>query len=44
MAEAGGEGSLLLPHGRRQAIYLDWLRNSVKKADEIIAEMEGREG
>ncbi len=44
MAETGGEGGFLLPHHRRQAIYLDWLRHSVKKADDIIAEMEGREG
>ncbi|MCZ6557233.1 MAG: RNA methyltransferase [SAR324 cluster bacterium] len=32
----------LLSEERRQAIYVEWLRQSVKKADQIIAELQGR--
>ncbi len=42
-AGAGGEG-FLLSGERRRAIYVEWLRASVKKADQIIAELEEREG
>ena len=35
--------SLLLSEARRQEIYVEWLRRSVKKADQIIAELEQRE-
>ena len=34
--------SLLLSEARRQEIYVEWLRRSVKKADQIIAELEQR--
>ena len=43
MAEAEDKGAFLLPEERRQAIYVEWLRRSIKKADKIIAELEGRE-
>lgn len=34
--------SLLLSEARRQEIYVQWLRRSIKKADQIIAEVEQR--
>lgn len=46
MAEAENaaeEKKLLLPEARRRELYVEWLRRSVKKADQIIAELEQRE-
>lgn len=41
--QTGDKESFLLPAQQRQAIYVEWLRRSVKKADQIIAELEERE-
>ena len=43
-AEGGGGERFLLAPERRAAIYGDWLRRSVRRADQILAEARQREG
>ncbi len=40
--ESGEPGRYLLPESRRREIYESWLKRSVRRSDEILAEAEGR--
>lgn len=39
-AAAEDGGHFLLSHARRQELYAEWLRRSVKRSDEILAELD----
>lgn len=44
MGDEPGGGPYLLSEARRKELYAGWLRRSVRRADEILAETEARKG